>query len=43
MVSDPVDPKNNLIIPLELVGVISVFSVRTPPAKNLRMMTTHGL
>ena len=30
VVSDPVDPTNDLIIPLELVGVISVFSVRTP-------------
>ena len=30
VVSDPVDPKNDLVIPLELVGVTSVFSVRTP-------------
>ena len=30
VVSDLVDPKNNLLIPLELVGVTSVFSVRTP-------------
>ena len=30
VISDPVDPKNDLIIPLELVGVTSVFSVRTP-------------
>ncbi len=30
VVSDPVDPENNLVIPLELVGVTSVFSVRTP-------------
>ena len=30
VVSDPVDPENDLVIPLELVGVTSVFSVRTP-------------
>jgi hypothetical protein len=29
VVLDPVDPKNDLVIPLELVGVTSVFSVRT--------------
>ena len=30
VVLDPVDPKNNLVIPLELVGVTSVFSLRIP-------------
>ena len=30
VVSDPVDPENNLVIPLELVGVTSLFSVMTP-------------
>ena len=30
VVSDPIDPKNNLVIPLELVGVTGVFLVRTP-------------
>ena len=42
VVLDPVDPKNDLVIPLELVGVTSVFSVRTPTRQEFEDVTTHG-
>ena len=48
VVLDPVDPENDLFIPLELVGVTSVFSVRTPTRQefkdddNLQIVMTGG-
>ena len=36
VVSDPLDPKNDLVIPLELVGVTSVLSVRTPARQEFK-------
>jgi hypothetical protein len=36
VVLDPVDPKNGPVIPLELVGVTSVFSVRIPTLQEFK-------
>ena len=43
VVKDPVDPKNDLIIPLQLNRVTSRFLVRTPSLQEYRRMITLGL